>query len=54
MLEPFHRCIYYVKSVFLSFLRKVEINHSCLQPGMSQISLDDSDIDSGFQEMSGI
>ena len=38
----------------MSFLGKVEIDHGGFELGMAHVSLDDPQVDSGFEKMSGI
>jgi hypothetical protein len=38
----------------LTLLGKVEIDHGGFELGMAHVSLDDPEVDSGFQKMSGI
>jgi hypothetical protein len=54
MGEPAHDLIDDPVGIFLAFLGQVKVLHGRLETGVTQITLDDANIHSGFQEMGGI
>jgi hypothetical protein len=51
ILQALHYFIDQLTGVFLAFLGKMQIDHGGLQPGMSHVSLDDSEVDACLQKM---
>jgi hypothetical protein len=54
MVQALHYLIDQLAGILLSFLGKVEIDHGGFELGMAHVSLDDPQVDSGFEEMGGI
>lgn len=54
MVQALHYLIDQLTGILLPFLGKVEIDHGGLELGMAHVSLDDPQVDSGFEKMSGI
>jgi hypothetical protein len=54
MVESLHYLIDQLTGILLSLLGQVEIDHGGFKLGMSHVSLDDPQVDSGFEKMSGI
>jgi hypothetical protein len=54
MVEPLHDVIDQLASVLLTFWGKVEIEHGGFELGMAHVSLDDPEVDPGFEEMGGV
>jgi len=54
MVQALHYRIDQLAGILLSFLGKVEIDHGGFELGMAHVSLDDTQVDAGFEEMSGI
>ena len=54
MDEPAHELVDDLVGVLLAFLGQVKVLHGGFETGMTEIALDDADIHSGFQEMSGV
>jgi hypothetical protein len=54
MVQALHYLIDQLAGILLSFLGKVEIDHGGFELGMAHVSLDDPQVDSGFEKMSGI
>jgi hypothetical protein len=54
MVESPHYVIDQLAGVFLTFLGEVKIEHGGFELGMAQVTLDDAQVDTGFEEMGGI
>lgn len=54
MVQSLHYLIDQLAGVLLTFLGEMEIDHSGFELGMPHVSLDDPQVDSGFEEMGGI
>ena len=54
MVQALHYLIDQLTGIFLTLLSKVEIDHGGFELGMAHVSLDDAQVDSGFEEMRGI
>jgi hypothetical protein len=54
MVQALHYLIDQLTGIFLTLLSKVEIDHGGFELGMAHVSLDDAQVDAGFEEMSGI
>ena len=54
MVQPLHYLIDQLTGILLPLLGKVEIDHGGFELGMAHVSLDDPQVDSGFEKMSGI
>jgi hypothetical protein len=54
MVQALHYLIDQLAGILLTFLGKVEIDHGGFELGMAHVSLDDPQVDSGFEEMGGI
>ena len=54
MVQALHYLIDQLTGIFLTLLSKVEIDHGGFELGMAHVSLDDPQVDSGFEKMSGI
>ena len=54
MVQALHYLIDQQAGILLAFLGKVEIDHGGFELGMAHVSLDDPQVDSGFEEMGGI
>ena len=54
MDEPAHDLIDNLVGVLLAFLSQVKVLHGRLETGMTEITLDDADIDPGLQQMGGV
>jgi len=54
MVEPLHDVIDQLASILLTFWGEVEIEHGGFELGMTHVSLDDPEVDTGFEEMGGI
>jgi hypothetical protein len=54
MVESLHYLIDQLAGILLTLLGKVKIDHRGFELGMAHVSLDDPQVDSGFEEVSGI
>ncbi len=54
MVEAFHGSVDDPAGIFGSLLGEVEVDHGGLETGMPQVSLDDSRVHTGFEQMGGI
>ena len=54
MVQALHYLIDQLTGILLPLLGKVEIDHGGFELGMAHVSLDDPQVDSGFEKMSGI
>ena len=54
MVESPHYVIDQLAGVFLTFLGEVKIEHGGFELGMAQVTLDDAQVDTGFEEMGGV
>jgi hypothetical protein len=54
MVQPLHYLIDQLTGILLPLLGKVEIDHGGFELGMAHVSLDDPQVDAGFEEMGGI
>jgi len=54
MVQPLHHLINQLTGVLLPLLGKVKIDHGGFDLGMAHVSLDDPQVDSGFEKMGGI
>ena len=54
MVQALHYLIDQQAGILLAFLGKVEIDHGGFELGMAHVSLDDPQVDAGFEEMGGI
>ena len=54
MVESLHHLIDQLAGILLTLLGEMEIDHSGFQLGMAHVSLDDTQIDSGFEKMGGV
>jgi len=54
MVESLHHLIDQLAGILLTLLGKVKIDHSGFHLGMAHVSLDNPQIDSGFEKMGGI
>jgi len=54
MVESLHHVIDQLAGVFVTLLGEVKIEHGGFELGMAHVTLDDSQIDSGFEKMGGI
>jgi len=54
MVQALHYLIDQLTGILLTLLGEMEIDHSGLQLGMAHVSLDDTQIDSGFKKMGGV
>src|SRR4030042_1504317 len=54
MVQALHYLIDQLAGILLALLGKVEIDHGGFELGMAHVSLDDPQVDAGFEEMSGI
>ncbi len=54
MVQALHYLIDQLTGILLPFWGKVEIDHGGFELGMAHVALDDPQIDSGFEKMSGI
>lgn len=54
MIESLHDVIDDLAGILLALLGQVEIEHGGFETGVTQVALDDAQVDAGFEEMSGI
>src|SRR5512141_261241 len=54
MIESLHHVIDQLAGIFLSLLGQVEIEHGGLQSSVAHVALDDAQVDTGFEAMSGV
>ena len=54
MVESLHHLIDQLTGILLALLGEVEIDHGGFELGMAHVSLDDPQVDSGFEKMGGI
>ena len=54
MVKSLHYLIDQLTGILLPLLGKVEIDHGGFELGMAHVSLDNAQVDAGFEEMSGI
>jgi hypothetical protein len=54
MVQALHYLIDQLTGILLPLLGKVEIDHGGFELGMAHVSLDDPQVDAGFEEMGGI
>lgn len=54
MIESFHNAINALIGVFVPFFRQVQIDHGGFEATVPQVALDDTQINAGLQQMSGI
>src|SRR5262247_1800990 len=54
MVESLHHVIDQLAGILLALLGEVEIEHGGFELGMAHVALDDAQVDSGFEEMSGV
>src|SRR5262245_20067929 len=54
MFESLHHVIDQLAGILLALLGEVEIEHGGFELGMAHVALDDAQVDSGFEEMSGV
>ena len=54
MIESLHHVIDQLAGIFLAFLGQVEIEHGGFETGVAQVALNDTQVDAGFEEMSGV
>ena len=54
MIESLHHVIDQLTGVFLALLGEVEIEHGGFELSMAHVTLDDAQVDTGFEEMSGV
>jgi len=54
ILKAFHFRVDDPVCIFLSLIGQMQINHGGFQAGMAEISLNDSEVDSGLEQVGGI
>ena len=54
MVESLHHVVDQVASIFLTLLGEVEIEHGGFELSMAHVTLDDAQVDTGFEEMGGV
>jgi hypothetical protein len=54
MVQALHQLIDQQAGILLTLLSKVKIDHGGFELGMAHVSLDDPQVDTGFEEMGGI
>jgi hypothetical protein len=54
MVESLHHVIDQLAGVFVTLLGEVKIEHGGFELGMAHVTLDDAQVNSGFEEMGGV
>lgn len=54
MIESLHHMVDELRGILLTLLGQVEIEHGSFEAGVTEIALDDAQVDAGFQEMGGV
>jgi hypothetical protein len=54
MIESLHHVVDQLAGVFLALLGQVKIEHGGFESSVAHVALDDTQVDTGFQEMSGV
>jgi hypothetical protein len=54
MIESLHHVVDQLAGIFLAFLGQVKIEHGGFESSVAHVALDDTQVDTGFQEMSGV
>ena len=54
MIESLHHVIDQLAGIFLTLVGEVEIEHGGFELSMAHVTLDDAQVDTGFEEMSGV
>ena len=54
MIKSLHHVIDDLAGILLALLGQVEIEHGGFETGVTQVALDDAQVDAGFEEMGGI
>jgi hypothetical protein len=54
MVQPLHDLIDQLTGILLPLLGKVEIDHGGFELGMAHVSLDNAEVDTGFEKMGGV
>ena len=52
--KPLHDLVDEFEGIFLALLGEMQIDHGGLKPGVSHVSLDDTEIHPGFEQMGGV
>ena len=54
MVESLHHVIDQLAGLFVTLLGEVKIEHGGFELGMAHVTLDDAQVNSGFEEMGGV
>ena len=54
MIESLHHVVDQLAGIFLTLLGQVKIEHGGLETGVSEVALDDAQVDAGLEEMGGV